>query len=282
MAMAMSASLVPTGTPPRSRLLRILPRYRLGLGCARGGATRAGALGGARGGARGGATRAGNSNVSVGDSEWADELAILAEATSSGNSRGALKGSSDDDLSRSQQNTEVGSTFDEAKEFLRTRVGLKTDQECAVVWDVLTNPNSIFTRRVEQPRLSRSEKKKKKNSKRQAERAKMRAKMRSISIDKDMAPVVDYLCDEVGLKGVALANTIRAHPPVLAYDVGERIKPVIDYLVIDLECDNVAKLIAGRPSVLGFDLEALTRATDYLLSTDMDKNAVLNVVATTL
>jgi len=217
----------------------------------------------------------------MGDSEWADELAILAEATS-GNSPGELKVSSEDDLSRSQQNTEVGSTFDEAKEFLRTRVGLKTDQECAVVWDVLTNPNSIFTRRVEQPRLSRSEKKKKKNSKRQAERAKMRAKMRSISIDKDMAPVVDYLCDEVGLKGVALANTIRAHPPVLAYDVDERIKPVIDYLVIDLECDNVAKLIAGRPSVLGFDLEALTRATDYLLSTDMDKNAVLNVVATTL
>lgn len=208
--------------------------------------------------------------ASTAEEDWASELDMLAAASGMADAEEARR-------PEPAPAVEGGSSFDDARVFLRQTVGIKSDNECAVVWDVLTNPNSIFTRRVEQPRLSRKAREKNAKKKTKAQTFKPRA----VSVEQQMVPVVDYL-QSLGLKGIALANTIKAHPPVLAYDVDTRIKPVIEYLVDDLECDNIAALVAGRPSVLGFDLDAMTRATGYLLSTDMSKEDVLKVVATTL
>ena len=117
--------------------------------------------------------------ASTAEEDWASELDMLAAASGMADAEEARR-------PEPAPAVEGGSSFDDARVFLRQTVGIKSDNECAVVWDVLTNPNSIFTRRVEQPRLSRKAREKNAKKKTKAQTFKPRA----VSVEQPGLPQV--------------------------------------------------------------------------------------------
>ncbi|KAK3264444.1 hypothetical protein CYMTET_26816 [Cymbomonas tetramitiformis] len=77
---------------------------------------------------------------------------------------------------------------------------------------------------------------------------------------------------------------IPKQPNVLSYDVENRIKPLIEYLIsIGIASEDVPGVIAARPNLLGLDVENnLKRMVDYLVYDGKTKEEVLDFVTKTL
>jgi hypothetical protein len=88
-----------------------------------------------------------------------------------------------------------------------------------------------------------------------------------------------------GIPPASIASVITAHPPVLAYDVAERLAPLSTYLAeaLDVNGEQLAAAISRRPSILGLSVDTnLRRMVDYLLSMGTEKAKVAEHVLRTL
>ena len=106
-----------------------------------------------------------------------------------------------------------------------------------------------------------------------------------LTIDGHLRPLVEYFtCDDSD--GEEARDRIRhiftSYPPVLVYDIDERVKPVVEFLK-SLGCDDPITVIAERPSLLGLDAtSSLPRIVDYLRRNDYSEDQILEMIAKTI
>jgi len=97
-----------------------------------------------------------------------------------------------------------------------------------------------------------------------------------VTLADNVFSVIEYL-DSVGV-GSSLPELLVAHPNVLAYNVEDRLKPAIDYLV-EIGVEDVAQVIAKRPSLLGLDPEnQLRRMVGYFQANDFSQEEIIDMI----
>lgn len=88
---------------------------------------------------------------------------------------------------------------------------------------------------------------------------------------------------ELGLSPASLPEIITQHPPLLAYDVEARLRPLAAYLAsLGIAGPRFVAALVARPSLLGLTAEKHKKMVDYLLSTEVDVEKVREYVLTTL
>lgn len=100
----------------------------------------------------------------------------------------------------------------------------------------------------------------------------------------DVQGVCDYLL-EIGVDEERLPDVLIEHPPIVAYDVDTRLKPVFEYLSsLGVEPERFGDVVMRRPSLLGLDVEAnMKKMVDYLLSSgEYTHDEVVEFLLTTL
>eukprot|EP00879_Flechtneria_rotunda_P011513 GHRR01012026.1.p1 GENE.GHRR01012026.1~~GHRR01012026.1.p1 ORF type:complete len:160 (+),score=40.37 GHRR01012026.1:413-892(+) len=138
---------------------------------------------------------------------------------------------------------QVDPVYLNAANYLKT-IGFTNTAEIARILDIAMNPNSLF--------VQYNDAKRSKN-----------ASARPLDVQQDMQPVVDYLQSQ-GLSTQQVVQVITAHPPVLCYNVTERLKPFWAYLA-SIGVADVAAAVVKRPSLLGLEVHAnLRKIVDYL------------------
>ena len=108
-----------------------------------------------------------------------------------------------------------------------------------------------------------------------------------LTIEGHLRPLVDYFTGDAGDGDTGEArdrirHIFTSYPPVLVYDIEERVKPVVDFLK-NLGCDDPITVIAERPSLLGLDAtSSLPRIVDYLRRNDYSEDQILEMIAKTI
>ncbi|KIY95288.1 hypothetical protein MNEG_12675 [Monoraphidium neglectum] len=141
-------------------------------------------------------------------------------------------------------------------------IGFVNQAEVARVLDIATNPNSLFVQYNDAKR-SRN------------------ASARELTVEDDMAPVVEYLKSR-GLSTPEVVAVVAGHPPVLSYSVEERLAPFWDYMQDTVGLQDVGAVIAKRPSLLGLDLSNLEKIVGYLKSVDTPPETIVKYMMTSI
>lgn len=141
-------------------------------------------------------------------------------------------------------------------------IGFTNQAEVARVLDIAMNPNSLFVQYNDAKR-SRN------------------ASARELSVDADMAPVVEFLRSK-GLGTPGVVTVVTGHPPVLSYGVEERLAPFWDYMESNVGVQDVAAAVLKRPSLLGLDLGNLQKIVGYLQSVDTPPETIVKYMLTSI
>ncbi|KAI8468320.1 MAG: hypothetical protein J3K34DRAFT_427554 [Monoraphidium minutum] len=141
-------------------------------------------------------------------------------------------------------------------------VGFTNQAELARVLDIAMNPNSLFVQYNDAKR-SRN------------------ASARELSVQDDMAPVVEFL-QARGLKAADVVAVIGGHPPVLSYSVDGRLAAFWDYMAVEVGVEDVGAAIVKRPSLLGLDLGNLEKIVGYLKSVDTPPETIVKYMLTSI
>lgn len=79
-----------------------------------------------------------------------------------------------------------------------------------------------------------------------------------------------------------MMQVITAHPPVLSYNVQQRLEPFWVYLS-SIGIDNVAAAVVKRPSLLGLDVDAnLRKIVDYLQYVETPPVKIVEYITNTI
>lgn len=156
---------------------------------------------------------------------------------------------------------QVDSAYQQGADFLRKRLNLENPSVLARTLDVAMNPDSLF--------VSFRDKKRSKN-----------ANARRLSVEEDMEPVVAFL-EGQGLSVRQVAAVVTEHPPVLSYSIPDRLSPLMTYLDT-VGVQDVPKVIATRPSILGLETENIRLIVDYLQANEYTPEQVSEYLSTTI
>eukprot|EP00232_Nephroselmis_pyriformis_P026744 CAMPEP_0182858534 /NCGR_PEP_ID=MMETSP0034_2-20130328/3732_1 /TAXON_ID=156128 /ORGANISM="Nephroselmis pyriformis, Strain CCMP717" /LENGTH=237 /DNA_ID=CAMNT_0024989975 /DNA_START=140 /DNA_END=853 /DNA_ORIENTATION=- len=192
----------------------------------------------------------------------ASRSAVLTRCKAAG--AGAKKGKGS---SSSSSKAPKGSSFQEAAAYLQS-IGFKSNTEIALVFDIATNPKSVFAAKVgagsnKNPKTS--------------------IEARPLFVEQDMAPVVDFFLAN-GIAEESLPRLIAGHPIVLAYSVEARLQPLFQFLA-EIGVPDVGQAIIRRPSLLGLqvgDGGNLRRMVEYLKDTGYSDEQVVEYVCKSL
>ncbi|GAB4823312.1 hypothetical protein N2152v2_010358 [Parachlorella kessleri] len=149
-----------------------------------------------------------------------------------------------------------------AANFLRG-LGINNQAELTMVLDIAMNPNSVYGK--------------------QTRKQPVNPHARKLSVEGDLRPVVDFLLG-LGLDQDTVAGIILRHPAVLCYSVEERLKPLVEYLVGDMQLpkQQVVAALKERPHMLGLQLESMKRMVGYLAANGKGMEEIAQLLATTL
>jgi hypothetical protein len=148
-----------------------------------------------------------------------------------------------------------------AANYLKT-IGFTNTAEIARVLDIAMNPNSLFVQYNDAKRSTN-------------------VNARTLSVEGDMQPVVNFLTVQ-GLSSPQVVQVITAHPPVLSYNVQQRLEPFWDYLR-SIGMDDVAAAVVKRPSLLGLDVDAnLKKIVDYLQYVETPPDKIVEYITKTI
>ena len=88
---------------------------------------------------------------------------------------------------------------------------------------------------------------------------------------------------ELGVDALTLPDLIVAHPPLLAYDVETRPRPIAEYMAsLGISGQRFVAALSVRPSLLGITASKHKLMVEYLISTDTDMEQIREYVLTTL
>eukprot|EP00197_Chlamydomonas_leiostraca_P003614 CAMPEP_0202859796 /NCGR_PEP_ID=MMETSP1391-20130828/1765_1 /ASSEMBLY_ACC=CAM_ASM_000867 /TAXON_ID=1034604 /ORGANISM="Chlamydomonas leiostraca, Strain SAG 11-49" /LENGTH=178 /DNA_ID=CAMNT_0049538879 /DNA_START=187 /DNA_END=723 /DNA_ORIENTATION=- len=139
------------------------------------------------------------------------------------------------------------------------QMGISNPAEIARILDIAMNPNSMF--------IDHSLRKGGKN-----------VSARLLDVDKDMMPVFGFFQDQGMSKGDIL-RVIAGHPPVLCYTVEARLAPFYAYMK-EIGIQDVNAVVAGRPSLLGLDVDMnLRKIVDYLVYTETPLEKIVEYIS---
>lgn len=143
-------------------------------------------------------------------------------------------------------------------------LGIESQPEINRILDVAMNPNSIFTSRDrKQPTNPHA---------------------RKLDVDADLKPLLAFLQGEAGMSQEQVAKIISAHPALLSYSVPDRLQPFFAYLTgeLGLSQQEVVSVVQQRPTLLGVEVGNLRRMVGYLLEAGNSREAVVEMLATSL
>ncbi|GBF93680.1 hydroxypyruvate reductase [Raphidocelis subcapitata] len=141
-------------------------------------------------------------------------------------------------------------------------VGLNNQAELARVLDIAMNPNSLFVQ-YNDPKRSRN------------------ASARELSVEADMAPVIDFLTAR-GLTKSDVVAVVTGHPPVLSYSVPGRLEPFWEFMGATVGLPDVGAAVVKRPSLLGLNLDSLDKIVGYLKSVDTPPETIIQYMLTSI
>ena len=88
---------------------------------------------------------------------------------------------------------------------------------------------------------------------------------------------------ELGCSAEAIPSLVTAHPPLLAYSVETRLRPLAAYLKeLGIDGPRFVDGLVARPSLLALTASKQKQMVDYLISTGMETEEVQKYVLETL
>ncbi|KAI7837725.1 hypothetical protein COHA_008447 [Chlorella ohadii] len=143
-------------------------------------------------------------------------------------------------------------------------LGIESQPEINRILDIAMNPNSMFTSRDrKQPTNPHA---------------------RKLDVEADLKPLLAFLQGEAGMSQEQIVKIISAHPALLSYSVPDRLQPFFAYLTgeLGLSQQEAASVVQQRPTLVGVEVDNLRRMVGYLLEAGNSREAVLEMLATTL
>mmetsp|Transcript_18814 Transcript_18814/g.32115 ORF Transcript_18814/g.32115 Transcript_18814/m.32115 type:complete len:221 (-) Transcript_18814:393-1055(-) len=141
-------------------------------------------------------------------------------------------------------------------------MGLSNQAEVARVLDVAMNPNSLFMDMHSMRSRNSS--------------------ARSLSVEKDMQPVVEFLLSKAVSKGDIL-KIISGHPPVLSYSV-QRLETYFAFFErLGVKGVEMGPALTHRPNMLGLDVDVnLPKIVSYLESIETPPAQIVEYLVKTI
>jgi mTERF len=89
---------------------------------------------------------------------------------------------------------------------------------------------------------------------------------------------------ELGCSAEAIPSLVAAHPPLLAYNVESRLRPLADYLLSELNIDGsrFVEALCARPSLLALTASKQRQMIEYLKSTGTEMGELQKYVLESL